>query len=476
MADYIAILKKAISGVENATPEVRQQVYEKARLTITNKIKAIQPAPTQAAVDRQMAMLEAAISDVEAEYTLSDATGVAPAAFAPRSGSDATAAPDLPKAGMGAMSDASPQDAPRGDTIPTPPPTRPRRGERSSGGGRMMATLGALVVFAAAAYGAYTYRDEIGGMLDGSGDIPAETAVQSGDSDEDTAGAQSSDASGDQDTAQDASTSDGDAAAEADGDATQPVDTAESAGDTPPEPKLTQRLLPDGSEVDEGPAGGEASVGEGTSVAAVTQQPDATEESDTGAAPADALPVGQKAIFYEERTSSEEGSAIPGAVVWSVSQESPGNEQPPEPAIQAEVTIPEMELSLRMIIRRNGDATLPASHIIELVFATPENFSGGAIDQVQRVTFKSTEQAPGNPLVALPAKIADGYFLVALNDAASALQTNLTLLRREPWIDIPVTYKTGRRALITMEKGIPGDKVFDEVLKAWEGVAAANNG
>jgi hypothetical protein len=43
----------------------------------------------------------------------------------------------------------------------------------------------------------------------------------------------------------------------------------------------------------------------------------------------------------------------------------------------------------------------------------------------------------------------------------------LTLLRGQAWIDVPVVYKTGRRALLTMEKGIPGEKVFDEALKAW---------
>ena len=33
---------------------------------------------------------------------------------------------------------------------------------------------------------------------------------------------------------------------------------------------------------------------------------------------------------------------------------------------------------------------------------------------------------------------------------------------------MPLVYKSGRRALITMEKGLPGDKVFDEAIKAWQ--------
>ena len=36
------------------------------------------------------------------------------------------------------------------------------------------------------------------------------------------------------------------------------------------------------------------------------------------------------------------------------------------------------------------------------------------------------------------------------------------------WIDIPLGYQTGRRALITLEKGVPGERVFNEVFSAWE--------
>ncbi len=502
MADYVAILKKAIEGVDNPTPDMRQKVYDKARLTITRKIEAIDPPPPQAAVDRQMAILETAISDVEAEYVLSDATGVTPARTAPPP-ADKPAAPVpppvMPKAGDDSFPDApSVLTEPKADEKSGSAPAVPARADRLSGSAprkkagngsdtrRMVTALAILIALGVAAFGAYTYRDQLSGMLGGSDSGSGEMAGQTPDN-----GGDDAVATGDQQAAADT-----DATPPADATDTQeetpPADTAQDDASTPPadpaEPKFTQRLLSDGSEVDEGPAGEEPGVGEGTSVAAVTQQPEtpgadtATGEepaTDAGAAPADdasALPVGQKAIFYEERTASEDGSAIPGAVVWSVAQESPGNDQPLEPAIQAEIDVPDTGLKLRMTIRRNADTTLPASHIIELVFTTPEDFAGGAIDQVQRVTFKSTEQAPGNPLVALPAKIADGYFLVALNDAPSALQTNMTLLRREPWIDIPVTYKTGRRALITMEKGIPGDKVFDEVLKAWEAKTAASDG
>ena len=121
-----------------------------------------------------------------------------------------------------------------------------------------------------------------------------------------------------------------------------------------------------------------------------------------------------------------------------------------------------------MTIRRNADQTLPASHIIELIFLTPDGFDGGGIDNILRFAMKGSEQDAGSPLIGVPAKIADGFFLVALNDTKADETANLSLMRNQEWIDIPVVYKSGRRALLTMEKGIPGDKVFDEALKAWQ--------
>ena len=275
---------------------------------------------------------------------------------------------------------------------------------------------------------------------------------------------------------------------------TTPLVTPEEtpAADAPAEqaetPKLTQRLNTDGAETDPGPANGSATVGEGTSVATLTQPPGvnppmsglpeapadtaaaegqeaipgATEDAAAAPAadtPADpALAVAQKAIFYEERTSASEGSAEPGTTVWSLVQESPGGDLPPEPAIRAEAVIPGRDIKVRMTIKRNADQSLPASHIIEMIFITPEGFPGGGVDNILRVAMKGSEQEAGNPLIGIPAKIADGFFLVALNDSKAETDANLTLLRRQSWIDIPVVYKSGRRALFTMEKGVPGDQ------------------
>src|SRR5262249_35414780 len=95
-------------------------------------------------------------------------------------------------------------------------------------------------------------------------------------------------------------------------------------------------------------------------------------ETAATAAPEDGqVAVSQTVIFYEERTNVDDGSAEPGNVVWTLVQESPGDGQPAEPAIHAEATVPGKDVELRLTIRRNADKTLPASHIVELIFLTP---------------------------------------------------------------------------------------------------------
>ena len=194
----------------------------------------------------------------------------------------------------------------------------------------------------------------------------------------------------------------------------------------------------------------------------VTPQPADTTVPATGVPP-----VSQSAILYEEGASTDQNSIDTGRVVWSQVEETPAAGQPAEPAIRGRIEIPSRNAVLVMTIKRNADKALPASHLIELVFAVPEDFSGGAINQISRFVLKESEQGRGEGLVGVPARIADGIFLIALNNLEEAQQKNETLLKTREWIDIPMQYSTGRRALMTIEKGVPGEKVFNDVFDAW---------
>ncbi len=639
MADFVAVLKKTIDGLVDPTPQMRERVYEKARATVGAKLAAINPPPPAAAVERQRRSLEDAIRQVEAEYAQAPAAPARPAdpidelenVFASLNASrtaDASPRPappapaDTARHAPAAAPAMRPQPAqpaaPRPQPSPAPipaPSAQPEPAEfepspamqqddyqdhgyaeederlpRRRGYGGLIAAVVILALLAGGGYAAWLKRDELQAMLPLKGlttaaKAPAaNTPAKSASATAPAANPAEQQAAAPTPAAPQAGTAENSASATAPAEPEAPA-AAE---------KLTQRLKTDGSEVDDGPAATAGSVGEGTSVAAVTPPSDTAPAPSAGTAtppaaepqapaapaappvtanptppqadtapadganppadganpPADAqtatppagtplpgtpatadngqpstapaLPpaagettaapdaaapadqtaaatppdaaqapqptapvtpasppdtaanpgVGQKAIFYEERTNLAQGSADMGSIVWSVVQESPGGDMPPEPAIRAEATIPGKDLQLRMTIRRNGDPTLPASHIIEMIFLTPEGFEGGGIENILRVSLKDSEQSAGNPLLGIPAKIADGFFLVALNDSKAEIDANLTLLRRDQWIDVPLVYKSGRRALITMEKGTTGAKVFDETMKAWEAKSA----
>jgi hypothetical protein len=510
MADFAAVLRKTIDGLGENTPEMREKVYDKARATIEKKLASITPKPSKAVVTRQMNALEAAIEEVESDFAvaeapledldriLDEAETEASASDAPDLAAQAPVSKSLPD-GSGEEIDEpgqaeaieeserefSESEAPAADTtgpereLPDSDPGGPdaifaalhQRDEQPEKRTRRwivpVIIILLLIVAAAAAWlrpdlvGKYTgidIVDMIGGGPGGSAAKP-EPAAETKASAETKAPAETKPASGTKEPS--------------DNNAGNEAANSKPAESTPPE-KFTQRLNSDGTEIDSGPAEGEPGVGEGSSVAAASAQaPDAGQPQASGQSqPSQAVSVGQKAYLYEEGTSSDQATAEAGNVVWSVVQEKPGGDAPPEPAIHGVLEIPAKNVLLKITIRRNADQTLPASHIIEVIFELPDGFGGGGISEMSRVAMKESEQSTGSPLLGVPAKISDGFFLVALTDAKAAIDTNTALLQRGEWIDIPVVYASGRRALFTMEKGIPGNRVFDEVMKSWQEPAA----
>ena len=330
--------------------------------------------------------------------------------------------------------------------------------------------IAVLLLLAVAGYAAWTQKDALVAMFSVDGETetaaPAESTPATTDetASEETAGSETP-----ADTGQETET----AALATD---EQPADD--------PDRKFTQRLNPDGSESNPGPAPELAQASAPVEGRSVAEQTDAGDQApmqapatgelsgveqageQTAAEGNEALGVQQKMFLYEERLDQQSPAVSEGSVVWSLIDD-PENGGPNNVAIRGEISTDDGNLSALVTIKRNADKSLPASHIIEIVFALPENFTGGGIDQVQRISMKQTEQDQGNPLIAVPAKITEDFYMIALNDLTEAVQTNTQLLRSRNWIDIPVIYTNGRRALLTLEKGASGTEVFNQALDVW---------
>ncbi len=253
----------------------------------------------------------------------------------------------------------------------------------------------------------------------------------------------------------------------------QPPDAAEPAST-----KNSDRLLAGGNNAQPEPAAAAAApdrdvrvVGDeadGKTEMAAAGAADAGTEPlpvSTGDAASAAAPGPQKAILYEEPVgdSSNGGvTAINAAVTWQYNKDGPNG-----PEIDASLEVPERDMTVRFSLHKNSDDTLPASHLIEVTVDTPADFPGKGIDEIPRIVFKPSEDARGQPLVGAAAKVADGFFWIALSANKNDIASNLELLRAREWIDLPFVYGNGQRAILTFEKGPQGDKVFADALAAW---------
>jgi len=179
--------------------------------------------------------------------------------------------------------------------------------------------------------------------------------------------------------------------------------------------------------------------------------------------------VAQSAILYEEQPDSpNRGQAFQGTVTWRTESVSSGTNAPIDTAIKGDLDIPERKLKATITLRRNIDPALPATHTLEIQFVVPPDFPNGGISNIPGVLMKPTAQQRGQPLAGLSVKVTNGFFLVGLSDAPADKGRNAQLLKEREWIDMPLLYDNGRRAILTLEKGVPGDRAFNDAFSSWE--------
>lgn len=184
-------------------------------------------------------------------------------------------------------------------------------------------------------------------------------------------------------------------------------------------------------------------------------------------ATAPAAAVAQKVVLYDEDPSDPQGKRYVGSAVWRTETVSPGAGLAPELAIRADVEIPERRMRMTWSLRRNTDKALPASHTIEVMFTLPADFSEGGIGNVPGLLMKQNEQARGVPLAGLSVKVTNNYFLIGLSSIPVDRERNVQLLKERDWFDIPIVYTSGKRAILAIEKGVPGTRAFEESFRAW---------
>jgi hypothetical protein len=179
-------------------------------------------------------------------------------------------------------------------------------------------------------------------------------------------------------------------------------------------------------------------------------------------------PAAQKVVLYEEDPADPNGKRFVGLAIWRTETVTPALGQPPELAIRADIEVPERKLAVTWSLRRNTDKGLPATHTVEIMFKLPSDFPAGGISNVPGILMKQAEQTRGVPLAGLAVKVTPGFYLIGLSNLDADKERNLQLLMERGWFDIPVVYNNNRRAILVMEKGTPGERVFADAFRAWK--------
>ena len=88
---------------------------------------------------------------------------------------------------------------------------------------------------------------------------------------------------------------------------------------------------------------------------------------------------------------------------------------PAEMTIRADVEVPERQLAMTWLLRRNTNQVLPITHTIELMFSVPADFPLGDFKTAPGVVMKQAERARGAPLSGSSVKVTPTSFLIGLS-------------------------------------------------------------
>jgi hypothetical protein len=181
--------------------------------------------------------------------------------------------------------------------------------------------------------------------------------------------------------------------------------------------------------------------------------------------------AGSQSLLLEASDNGTTG-AVPfsGTVDWSK-----GTDEMGQPTLVGKANIPARNLSVDVLIRKNSDPSLPASHLMEINFTVSDTFIGGSIAGLPGVLLKNEELVQGAPLVGASARVVGNSFLFALSAASEDNAANSNLLTTRKWMDLALIYASGKRAIITLEKDAAAEQMFKEVFAAW-GSAPASAG
>lgn len=180
-----------------------------------------------------------------------------------------------------------------------------------------------------------------------------------------------------------------------------------------------------------------------------------------------AVPVAQKAEMWVGSLAepTKVDKIYNGSVVWRLENVG-GPGEPVGSAIRGDIDIPDAKLKMSLLFRKNTDATLSASHTINVSFILAPGSPIGGVKAIGPIQMRRSDAQSGEKVVGIPVPITENNFLIGLMRGDHESR-NILLLRSLTALDLPMQLADGRAATINMEKGPSGERVFADAIDAW---------
>jgi hypothetical protein len=490
MADYYPLLAKAVAGLKDPTPEARQAIYEHARKALFGQLRSLDPPIPDEAIEREAQALEVAVAQLETEVAAhstsenvlrtaeSDLYALRPTAGSPVATSQANGpnAPPPEPFVHNAKSQAGFFPSELAEDTSKPPRTLRVRRRTSENRLNEAADYSAAPPF------------ETGPMWQSSNGIPGPSNPEP-----EPLASEASDLSGSTPSPERSPKM------RVEGHSSFAIEPQRSKGqkkrlialasivglfailigiaayrlrDRPEDLVRVQPTPVQGEAASQGKiadrvGGDRVRPGSSSSSTESSTGVSGPERFVTGAVNPPLAVARRAALLVQAPDEPNKVSTYIGTVIWRAENVSSGPDEPLRTAVHAEIEIPKEKFRAEVMIQKNFDGTLPASHTVKLVFVLPDDSPLGNIRQISALQMRQEDTPTGETLKGTTVPIVENSFLIGLA-RGDAEASNLERLRSREWLDVPMVLANGRIAKLTFEKGPSGQRVFDDAIASWQ--------
>jgi hypothetical protein len=175
----------------------------------------------------------------------------------------------------------------------------------------------------------------------------------------------------------------------------------------------------------------------------------------------------EEATYYEPTSGKVPLEGLNGSARWHTRIEGAASGSH-SAVITLDLLIPERGLMMMMAIRRDAGEDVAMTHLLEFKFSDRRGAPIDSIAGLGNILMKEVDGSRGSALAGLSIKVAPGVFLFGLSAERDNARHNAEALRALSRLDILVKFADGSAAIISLNKGASGKRVFEAALADWE--------